>query len=191
MNYSRLKMIEKRESVFETDSGFRFAMKWMQALAGRGALYIHIPANYKESALQVCKTVRKLSSRSFSLSSLVSFQVDSILKDQATNKSNLYDLKKSLEHMRYYIPTDNEKLKRLKIHLPKTTVYDLEFLLLNMGAELGKHDMTVEKVLELNLIDLLKEMHRGEQNVIQEILTSLKVSREEIDNYVDRGELLA
>jgi len=190
MSYSRLNMIDKRNQVFEADNSFQFFMGWIRNLGGKGALYIHLPANYKESALTVCKTVRKLSSRSFSLSSLISYQVDEIIKAQETNKSNLYDLKKSLEQMRYYIPT-NANLKRVKIHLSKTVIYELEFLLSNMYEELGKHDMTVEKLLELNLIDMLKSMHRGEQNVIQEILDSLNVSKDRVKEYEEnKGEEL-
>src|SRR5690242_1698940 len=119
MSYSRLNMIEKRESVFEAENSLQFFMGWMKTLAGKGTLYINLPQMSKESALQICKTVRKLSSRSFFLSSLVAYQMDEVLKDQELNP-NLYSLKKNLrkiEDTPHHYMSTSTKLKRVKIHL--------------------------------------------------------------------------
>jgi len=197
MSYSRLDMIKQREKVFDVDNGFQFLMEWVKNISGKGALYIYLPQMSKESALQICRTVKKLSKRRFSLSSLIAYQIDEILKDQELNP-NLYSLKKNLKQIedtpsinRHYTP-ENKKLKRVKIHLTKTVIYELEFLLANMNEELGKHEYSVEKLLELNLMDLLKEIALGKaENTVQAILNSLGVSKNEVKEYEqEKGEEL-
>lgn len=195
MSFSNLNMLEKRESVFDADNSFQFFMKWIQNMGGKGTLYINLPAISNESASQVCRTVRKLSGRSFSISSLVAYQLDEVLKKHQLDP-NLYSLKKNLRKMEdtphHYIST-NTPLKRVKIHLSKTGIYELEFVLANMHEQLGEHDMTVEKLIQLNLMDLLREMAHGRaENAVQTILNSLGVSKAEVKEYEqDRKEILA
>lgn len=197
MGYSRLDMLGKREQVFSANSLWGFFSSWVKNMYGKGTLYIRLPPVSKEAALQICRTVEKVSGIRFPFSSLIAYQMEEVLREQELSP-NLYTLKKNLKVIadthsinRHY-EESGTALRRVKVFLPKKTIYNIEFLLANMCEELGEHDYTVEKVLELNLMDLLKEMAQGRaENTIQEILESLGVTKAEVRDYVEeRGEEL-
>ncbi|PGP18665.1 hypothetical protein COA01_23265 [Bacillus cereus] len=192
MKYSELAVIDKREHVLASGNVLQFVWRWVKGVGGKGTLQITLPSHAHKQLCDMCKSIETISGIPFSVSNLVSFQLQELIKKQEMEQ-NVFALKKAFVKIEdaTSIVQKGKRNAKVLISLPKNQIYSVECILFNMEEELGQHNYKVEKVIQLLLTDVLRQIAMGKmQKVVESLLLELGVERKEIKEYVSKKEIL-
>lgn len=190
--YSNLDVIDEKEFVYESTNVFQFFFRWMKYIGRTGKLQVSLPSHYHGQIEKMCKTIEEISESPFTLSHLITIQLQELVRKQEM-EPNVFALKKTLMAIEdgISITQKGKRNKKVIVSLSKAQVYNMEFILSSMEEELGTHEYKVEKVIQLLIADLMYQVARGKmQKVVESLLLEMGIERKEIKEYVTRKEIL-
>ncbi|MGM1361145.1 hypothetical protein ACS2B2_25815 [Bacillus cereus group sp. BceL297] len=175
----------------ESTNIIQFMYRWIRNVGGMGNLRISLPSHAYKQLCDMCKSIEEISGIPFSVSNLVNFQLQELIKKQEIEQ-NVFALRKTLIRIEdtISISQKGKRNTRMLISLPKSQIYSVECILSSMTEELGSHDYKVEKVVHLLLSDVLRQIALGKmQKLVESLLLEMGIERKEIKEYV-RGVLI-